>query len=162
MCSSDLNVCITEADGVVNLYFPDPNLVRHCGDKGHGSINPEFVGRSREGLISRPVVGKSFQSLMQEMRSPRADVYISDCEGYDIDLLEKLPIKELDIKVIFIEVVQQSMTTANLSDALKRATDVVIANGFNRVVWDGSDFLSWRAPRESSSQYPEIEGFIRD
>jgi FkbM family methyltransferase len=154
-----LNICIADHDGTIEMYFPNPSLVSDCGDKGHGSISPEQVGRSREGWVSRKVNCKSFKSLIKEMRSPKADVYVSDCEGYDISLLRQLPIEELGIRVVFIELMHQAMSTKDVGNSLKEAIEVVVSNGFNRIVWDGNDFLSWQAPRESSSQYPEVEGF---
>lgn len=153
------NVCMAEVDGLIDLFFPDPSFVGKRGDKGHGSIRPEAVGRSRHGWVSRQVMGKSFSSLIKDMRSPRADVYVSDCEGYDIQLLQQLPIQELGIKVIFIELMHQARRWEDLADALQQVVAVVGANGFNRIVWDGNDFLSWRAPHQSNSQYPEVEGF---
>jgi FkbM family methyltransferase len=157
-----LNLCIADHDGTIDMYFPDPSFVSDRGDKGHGSINPEQVGRSREGWVSRKVNCMSFKSLIQEMRSPKADVYVSDCEGYDISLLRQLPIKELGIRVVLIELMHQAMPAKDVGDSLKEAIEVVVSNGFNRIVWDGNDFLSWQAPRESSSQYPEVEGFTKN
>ncbi|MFN9643799.1 MAG: FkbM family methyltransferase [Cyanobacteriota bacterium] len=155
------NICITEADGPIDMYFPDPNRSGQGGDKGHGSLRPEAVGRSREGWVTRTVSGKSFQSLMKEMRSPRADVYVSDCEGYDIQLLQNLPIEELGIKVIYIELLHQTMSWGHVAEGLRQVVEIVASHGFNRILWDGSDFLSWRAPHHSTSQYPEVEGFTR-
>jgi FkbM family methyltransferase len=155
------NLCITEQDGMVDMYFPDPKLIGQHGDKGHGSIHPEAVGRSREGWVARLVPGKSFESLLKEMRAPHADVYVSDCEGYDITLLKQLPIEELGVKVIFIELVHQAMSGESVTEALKQVVEVVASHGFNRIIWDGNDFLSWCAPHNSTSQYPEVEGFTR-
>jgi hypothetical protein len=58
------------------------------------------------------------------MGSPLADVYVSDCEGYDIQLLRQLPIKELGIKVMFIELLERTVSShekvaESLSDFLK-------------------------------------------
>ncbi len=155
------NLCITEQDGMVDMYFPDPTLIDQHGDKGHGSIHPEAVGRSRKDWIARQVTGKSFKSLIKEMRDPHADVYVSDCEGYDITLLQQLPFEELGIKCIFIELVHQAMAREHVAEVLKQVVEVVGSHGFNRIVWDGNDFLSWRAPHASTSQYPEVEGFTR-
>jgi hypothetical protein len=96
---------------------------------------------------------------MNAMRQPRADVYVSDCEGYDIQLLKQLPIRELGIKVVYIELVDQCMSHEHIASALKDAIDVVSSHGFNRMIWDGNDFLSWQAPRQSRSQLPMVEGF---
>lgn len=155
------NLCIGEEDGFIDFFLPKQSQALFLGDKGHGSINPEAAGRSRDGLESRKIACKSFNSLMSEMRTPLADVYVSDCEGYDIHLLRKLPVEELGIKVVFIELLQQSATTNNemVAACIKEAVDIVSSNGFNRIVWDGNDFLSWRSPRESSGQRVEVEGF---
>jgi FkbM family methyltransferase len=153
------NICIADHDGEVAMYFPDPSRVDNRGDKGHGSICPEKVGRSSEGWVTRQVKALTFASLQQQMRRPRADVYVSDCEGYDIQLLSQLPIKELGVKVIFVELMDRAISMEALQESLNEITKVVVANGFNRIVWDGNDFLSWRAPVESSSQFPEVEGF---
>jgi hypothetical protein len=97
---------------------------------------------------------------MNDMRIPLADVYISDCEGYDIQLLRELPMEDLGIKVVFIELLQQSATSNDqVATFLKEAVKIVTSNGFNRIVWDGNDFLSWLSPRESKSQRVEVEGF---
>lgn len=78
------NLCIADHDGVIDMHFPDPRRVSDQGDKGHGSICPEKVGRSRAGWVLRETRCATFTSLMQQMRSPKADVYVSDCEGYDV------------------------------------------------------------------------------
>ena len=97
---------------------------------------------------------------MKDMRTPLADVYVSDCEGYDIQLLRKLPIEDLGVKVVFIELLRQSANNKeNVVSFLKEAVDIVASNGFNRIVWDGNDFLSWLSPRESNSQRVTVEGF---
>jgi len=154
------NVCIGEEDGFVDFFLPKNSQALLLGDKGHGSINPEAAGRSRDGLESRKIACMSFKSLMNEMGRPLADVYISDCEGYDIELLRNLPLKDLGTKVVFIELLQQSATSnEKLATHLKEAVDIVTSNGFNRIVWDGNDFLSWQSPRESKSQRVEVEGF---
>lgn len=153
------NICIADHDGAIDMYFPGPNLVSDRGDKGHGSISPEKVGRSRQGWVSRKISCKTFTTLIKEMRSPKADVYVSDCEGYDVSLLRGLPIKDLGVKAIFIELMCQVMSMDDLTTSLKEIIEVTVSNGFNRIVWDGNDFLSWKAPRGSSSQYPEVEGF---
>jgi hypothetical protein len=140
--------------------LPKQSQALLLGDKGHGSINPEAAGRSRDNLESRKIACKSFKSLMNDMRAPLADVYVSDCEGYDIQLLRELPIKDLGIKVVFIELLQQSATSNDkMATLLNQAVNIVTSNGFNRIVWDGNDFLSWLAPRESKSQKVEVEGF---
>lgn len=155
------NVCVSEEDGFVELFLPPQSERLHLGDKGHGSINPESAGRSRDGLESREVPSKCFRSLINDMRRPLADVYVSDCEGYDIELLRLLPVKELGIKVVFIELLQQSASSnEELALALKDVIDVVVSNGFNRIVWDGNDFLSWQSPIHSTSQNIQVEGFI--
>ncbi len=156
------NVCIAEGDGFIEMFIPEPAQARHADGKGHGSLNPEAAGRSRHGLESRQVACRSFRSLMTDMRRARADVYVSDCEGYDIQLLKQLPIRELGIKVVYIELVHQSMSHEQVATALKEAVDVVSCHGFNRIIWDGNDFLSWQAPRQSSSQFPVVEGFTQD
>lgn len=97
---------------------------------------------------------------MNDMRRPLADVYVSDCEGYDIELLRMLPLKDLGIKVVFVELLQQSVSSnEEIALALKDAIDIVVSNGFNRIVWDGNDFLSWKSPMNSNSQNVEVEGF---
>ncbi|MEB3335659.1 MAG: FkbM family methyltransferase [Cyanobacteriota bacterium] len=155
------NVCIGKEDGFVDLFLPRKRGSLHPGDKGHGSINPEAAGRSRDGLESRKVPCKSFQSLMKEMGRPFADVYVSDCEGYDIELLQLLPIKDLGIKVVFIELLQNSLSgKREVTLALKDAVDIVASNGFNRIIWDGNDFLSWQSPIHSTSQNVLVEGFV--
>lgn len=154
------NICIGEEDGFVDFFLPKEGQALHLGGKGHGSINPEAAGRSRDGLVSRKIACKSFNSLMNEMRTPLADVYVSDCEGYDIQLLRRLPIKDLGIKVVFIELLQHSATSdQKVATSLLDAVEIVASNGFNRIVWDGNDFLSWISPRESNSQRVEVEGF---
>jgi hypothetical protein len=45
------------------------------------------------------------------MGSPLADVYVSDCEGYAIQLLRQLPIKELGIKVVFLELLERTVSS---------------------------------------------------
>jgi FkbM family methyltransferase len=156
------NVCIGEKDGFVDFFLPKRSRALQLGDKGHGSINPEAAGRSRDALVSLKIPCKSFKSLMKEMRVPLADVYISDCEGYDIQLLRSLPIRELGIKVVFIEILQQSaISNEKTAATLAEAVDIVSSNGFNRIVWDGNDFLSWISPRNSNSQRVEVEGFTR-
>lgn len=157
-----LNMAVAETDGLIELHFPDPRGVRLDGEKGHASINPELAGKSRAGWISRMVPCKTFRSLIDETEAKRVDVYVSDCEGFDVNLLAQLPIRELGIKVIFIELMHQGTGRENLSNSLRQVMDIVACNDFNRFVWDGSDFLAWRAPRESSSQFPEVEGFGRD
>lgn len=158
------NLCIGEEDGYIDFFLPKQSQSLRQGDKGHGSVNPEAAGRSRDGLQSRKIPCKSFNSLMSEMRTPLADVYVSDCEGYDIQLLRKLPVAELGVKVVFIELLQPSATTnaEKVVAWLKEAVEIVASNGFNRIVWDGNDFLSWRSPRESSAQRVEVEGFTRN
>ena len=153
------NICIAEEDGFIEMFIPEPAQAKHTDRKGHGSLNPEAAGRSRHGLAVRQVTCKSFRSLMNAMRQPRADVYVSDCEGYDIQLLKQLPIRELGIKVVYIELVDQSMSHEHVASALKDAIDVVSSHGFNRIIWDGNDFLSWQSPRQSRSQLPMVEGF---
>jgi FkbM family methyltransferase len=154
------NVCIGKEDGFVELFLPKQSERLQLGDKGHGSINPESAGRSRDGLESRKVPCKCFRSLMNDMRRPLADVYVSDCEGYDIELLRMLPLKDLGIKVVFVELLQQSVSSnEEIALALKDAIDIVVSNGFNRIVWDGNDFLSWKSPMNSNSQNVEVEGF---
>lgn len=154
------NVCIGEEDGFVDFFLPKQSQALLLGDKGHGSINPEAAGRSRDNLESRKIACKSFKSLMNDMRTPLADVYVSDCEGYDIQLLRELPIKDLGIKVVFIELLQQSATSNDkMATLLNQAVNIVTSNGFNRIVWDGNDFLSWLSPRESKSQKVEVDGF---
>lgn len=154
------NICIGEEDGLIDFFLPKKGQALHLGGKGHGSINPEAAGRSRDGLVSRKMACKSFNSLMNEMRVPLADVYVSDCEGHDIRLLRKLPIKELGVKVVFIELLQQPATSdQNATTSLQDAVEIVASNGFNRIVWDGNDFLSWISPRQSNKQRVEVEGF---
>ena len=68
------NVCIGEEDGFVDFFLPKESQALLLGDKGHGSINPEAAGRSREGLESRKTACLSFKSLMNAMRRPLADV----------------------------------------------------------------------------------------
>ena len=160
--SDYFNICIAEEDGFIEMVIPEPARERHADGKGHGSLNPEAAGRSRHGLESRQVACKSFRSLMNDMHRARADVYVSDCEGYDIQLLKQLPIRELGIKVVYIELVHQSMSHEHVASALKEAIDVVSCHGFNRIIWDGNDFLSWQAPRQSRSQFPAVEGFTCD
>ncbi|MEB3325236.1 MAG: FkbM family methyltransferase, partial [Cyanobacteriota bacterium] len=129
-----LNFAIGDSDGFVELHFPDPRTVRPDGEKGHASINPEAVGRSRDGWMSRMVPCKSMKSLINEMASKRVDVYVSDCEGYDVNLLAQLPIASLGVKVIFIELAQRAMAAEDLSSSLKQIVDIVVHNGFNRMV----------------------------
>lgn len=160
--SDYFNICIAEEDGFIEMVIPEPARERHADGKGHGSLNPEAPGRSRHGLEIRQAACKSFGSLMTHMRRARADVYVSDCEGYDIQLLKQLPIRELGIKVVCIELVHQSMSHEQVATALKEAMDVVSSHGFNRIIWDGNDVLRWQAPRQSSSQLPVVEGFKRD
>jgi FkbM family methyltransferase len=157
------NVCIGEEDGFVDFFLPKKSQTHLLGDKGHGSINPEAAGRSRDGLKSSRIACMSFKTLMKEMRRPLADVYISDCEGYDIHLLRNLPLRALGAKVVFIELLQQSASSNdNVATYLKEAVDIVTSNGFNRIVWDGNDFLSWQSPRDSKSQRVEVEGFTNN
>ncbi|MEB3260361.1 MAG: FkbM family methyltransferase [Cyanobacteriota bacterium] len=154
------NVCIGEEDGFLDLFLPGDSELLHLGDKGHGSINPEAVGRSREGLTSRRVPCKSFKSLMADMRRSVADVYVSDCEGCDIQLLRLLPLRELGVKVVFIELLEKTVSShADVALALREAIDVVVSNGFNRIVWDGNDFLAWQSPVTGTSQEVQVEGF---
>ena len=58
------------------------------------------------------------------MGSPLADVYVSDCEGYAIQLLRQLPIKDLGIKVVFLELLERTVSShekvaESLSDFLQ-------------------------------------------
>lgn len=154
------NICIGDEDGVVDIYLPKQSKLHGLGEKGHGSLTPEAAGRKRENLESRKVLCKSFKSLINDMRVPHADVYVSDCEGYDLQLLRKLPVEQLGVKVIFIELLCRTViSNEDVANSVKEAVEIVVSKGFNRLIWDGIDFLSWKSPNESKRHQVEVEGF---
>ena len=108
----------------------------------------------------RKVLCKSFESLISDMRVPIADVYVSDCEGYDIHLLRRLPVEQLGVRVIFIELLCRTViSNEDVASTVKDVVEIVVSRGFNRIVWDGVDFLSWRSPNESDRHHVEVEDF---
>ncbi len=71
-----------------------------------------------------------------------------------------LPRKDSGVKVVCIELLQQSTANGlNLVISLKEVVEIVTLNGFNRIVWDGTDLLSWQSPRQSTNQNVEVEDF---
>lgn len=152
------NVCVSDRDGQLSMRIPKDKRSDRTNTREASLLRSHEVANQGLETIEN-VTSVRFETLCQMMRTPNVDVYISDCEGYDVELLGKLPIQHLGVSVVYIELWDNPHSPEATADALANTSAVLGRNGFNRIVWDGQDVLSWKSPRFSSSPYPEVKSW---
>ncbi|WP_158218614.1 FkbM family methyltransferase [Synechococcus sp. 1G10] len=150
------NACVSKHDGILSMRIPS-HAENGALNTLHASISKssKILPRHKEGQVQE-VKSVTFETLLNIMKAPKPDIYISDCEGYDIDLIEQLPKDLLGLRVVYIELWDNPQSPEATAKALSRISTVLGRHGFNRIVWDGQDYLSWKSPRFSSSPYAEV------
>jgi FkbM family methyltransferase len=142
------NVCVSNHDGILTMEIPKQKI-SGAPDTYQASISRKSSTGNSEETTIEDVTSVTFETLYSLMNEPRADIYVSDCEGYDIELLEQCPLNKLGIRVVYVELWDNPHSPELTGTALARASAFLGRHGFTRIVWDGQDYLSWKSPRFS-------------
>jgi FkbM family methyltransferase len=140
-----VNVCISREDGEVEMYLVDPSKQAEEWQHGIASLDPNHFKRSgsEESLmISRKVRSVSFETLVAENKIPQVDVLVTDCEGYDLELIRMFPFDRLKPKLIQVEMDTNHVYTP---DQCAELILLLVSHGYHSMRKENGDLLAWRS-----------------
>jgi len=153
-----IQAAVCDHDGTVAMQLPDPHTALGSYRQGIARLQhvaaPQPVDGPNWLTISVPALTP--ESLLRQVLSPRVDVYLSDCEGYDIELACLMPFARMQTRLVYLEVQASSQADAALGDQLGRLWGLLGGQGFNQVVWDGFNLIAWKSPPAAGSRRPAL------
>jgi FkbM family methyltransferase len=145
-------------DGTVAMVLPDPATALGSYRQGiarlQGVDAPEAAPHQGWHTITVPALTPA--ALLEQALAPRVDVYLSDCEGYDIELACLMPFARMQTRLVYLEVQAATQPSAPRGEQLGRLWGLLGGQGFNQVVWDGFNLIAWKGPPAAGSRRPAL------
>lgn len=154
-----INAAISETDGTTTMILPAKPQQWQSQHQGLARLKNVSINNGQDESKWREVAVPSMQptTLLKQSISNQVDIYISDCEGFDIDLLGLMPLQEMGVRAIYIEVIQSAFTdSSDAGTKLGKAWQILGAHEFNQCVWDGFNLLAWKSPPAWASNKPSL------
>ncbi len=154
-----IHAAVSRLDGYEEMILPGEGHAHNEMMQGLARLSSvqNVSGYDESDWQSLRVRTISPDSLIQEALYPWADIYISDCEGYDVDLLELIPLSRMKTRVICIEMEYSGCSSnSDLAEKMRRLWGILGENGFNSSVWDGFNLVAWKSPASWSSRRPRL------
>lgn len=117
------NVCLSDTEGTLRMSIP------RSGDTSIYSTRRASVIRQDRRISitndgAEEAKAATFKTLLNRMKVAKADIYLSDCEGHDVELIEQLPIEQLGVKVTYLELWDNPQAPEITGNALVRVSTV--------------------------------------
>jgi FkbM family methyltransferase len=156
------NHAISEKNDSIQMYWVDPK--KH-GNKvpdwyyGHSSINYDNAPGHNWGIENSSdiltVQSKTFDTVVKEYGIDKIDIYVSDTEGYDINILRQVDFERFSPKLMHIESNKIKDDDMEYLKNILSKYDYKYANSFqdprltsnvNILLNPSVDLIAWRLP----------------
>lgn len=154
-----IHSAISDHDGLGEMILPPQTQTWDHSSQGLARLKGVSVSTGRDESSWRSVTVQSMTpaTLLKHALTPEVDVYVSDCEGYDVDLLALMPLKEMKARIIYMELISEAFPSPAASgQKMGMLWELLGNNGFNASVWDGFNLIAWKSPPSWSSHRPRL------
>ena len=137
-----INTAISETNGRCEISYVDPK-VAHSWQRGIGSLYTNFHTFSEtpsEFMVREMVPSSTFENLFLNYGISGIDVLVTDCEGFDPELINLFPFHQESPKLIQIELDRNYLTPQLCASTI----ETLIMAGYHNFSTDGDDLVAWK------------------
>ena len=127
----DINICmaISGKKGLRNLFFDHELSSLNTISKNHTLFLKEAFGKKN--LKKRLIKTNTLNNILKENKIKKIDFMNIDIEGNELEVLKTLNFKNLDIKVICIEIVNYDFYSKNIKTNKKKILTILKKNNYD-------------------------------
>ena len=127
----DINICmaISRKKGSKNLFFDHELSSLNTISKNHTLFLKEAFGKKN--LKKKIIKTNTLNNILKENKIKKIDFMNIDIEGNELEVLKTLNFKDLDIKVICIEIVNYDTYSKNIKTNKKEIVTILKRNNYD-------------------------------
>jgi FkbM family methyltransferase len=127
----DINICmaISGKKGSKNLFFDHELSSLNTISKNHTLFLKEAFGKKN--LREKIIKTNTLNNILRENKIKKIDFMNIDIEGNELEVLKTLNFKNLDIKVICIEIVNYDIYSKNIKTNKKKILTILKKNNYH-------------------------------
>ena len=127
----DINICmaISGKKGLKNLFFDHELSSLNTISKNHTLFLKEAFGKKN--LKKKIIKTNTLNNILKENKIKKIDFMNIDIEGNELEVLKTLNFKNLDIKVICIEIMNYDIYSKNITNNKKKIVTILKKNNYD-------------------------------
>lgn len=138
-----INTAITSKSGKARMTIVNPSVASNW-QRGISSLREDFhriSGTQTDSTQNIIVNATTFEDLFDQLDLQKIDVLLTDCEGYDLELLKMFPFSTHQPRIIQVE-----MDTRNVFSPKECGyfIELMISQGYHNFQTFNEDLIAWK------------------